>query len=558
MAETDIAGFWQQAYWNNLDTGSGTDLVLTNSSGQVGPVTITFTANATWGSGTGTDSADQRMLNGLIEDNGTITFNNVPAGNHALIAYAVTRPLTFPNLDLTAGGTTIYGRQMNSDEYNPAPGFYSMSSTSAANRSVGNMARFDGLTPVDGQITLAFTGATDCGINGLQLVLNAPNPGAPPSITQQPVSANVLEGRRAMLSVQVTGAEPLSFQWRRHGRTLFDDGRISGVNTATLTITGFTAADVARYDVAIANPAGTVISSAAALNLYTGDITERLVGHWKFDETDGLTAANAAGGSAGVLTDFGWANWDAGKIGNALNYDFSGWVLVDDYPKASQALAVSAWVKLGLEPTTDAGAPILRNWGSSAGQFNLAYTGVDPSQLQAQVRIGPNNVTAATPAADANPTEWTHIAMSADGARLTLYVNGVAAASTDYIGNISAPPMPWLAFGTEMDDTGVPLATAAKLFGATDDVGLWTRALSADEVAAIYQAGLQGKDLSTVEIVIPEEPEIAIEVDGSGNAVINFIGTLIHSPTVNGPYTPVDGATSPYTTSEPGFYQTME
>ncbi|MCP5525061.1 MAG: LamG domain-containing protein, partial [Verrucomicrobiales bacterium] len=205
----------------------------------------------------------------------------------------------------------------------------------------------------------------------------------------------------------------------------------------------------------------------------------------------------------------------------------------------------------------DAGAPLLRNWGANPGQFNLAYTGTEPSNIQAQVRIGPNTVTAAAPAADVTTTEWNHVAMTANGARLTLYVNGEAAASTDYIGSFNSPPMPWLAFGTEMDDTGVPTA-ATKLFGALDDVGLWTRALSADEVAAIYQAGLQGKDLSTVEIVIPEEPEIAIEVDGSGNAVINFIGTLIHSPTVNGPYTPVDGATSPYTTSEPGFYQTME
>jgi hypothetical protein len=296
----------------------------------------------------------------------------------------------------------------------------------------------------------------------------------------------------------------------------------------------------------------------ATLNLSTGQISDGLVGHWKFDETDGLTAANSAGGSAGELLDFGWANWDVGQVGNALNYDFVGYVFVDDYPKATDALSVSGWVKLGLEPTTDAGAPILRNWGATEGQFNLSYTGVDPSQLQAQVRIGPNTVTAATPAADANPTEWTHVAMTADGARLTLYVNGAVAARTDYIGRFNNPPMPWLAFGSEMLDDGTPDPSGTKLFGATDDVGLWTRALSADEVAAIYEAGLEGNDLSTVEIEIPTEPEIAISLGEGGSAVIDFIGVLLYSPTVDGPYTEVEGAVTPYITTERGFYQASE
>lgn len=558
IARTDIAGFWPQAHWNSLDTGSGTGVVLTNSMGQVGDVTFTFTSGGTWGSGTGTDTADARMLNGLVEADGTLTFNNVPDGNHAIITYSVARPLEFPNLNITAGGKTLYARQMNADEYNPAPGFYSITSTDIANRSVGNMARFDGVTPSGGQVVVSFAeaGGGAGTINGLQLILNAPNPGEPPSITQQPNSASILEGRRATLSVTVTGAEPLSYQWRKNGRTLFNSDRVSGATASTLAINGFTADDAGRYDVAISNPAGTVISSVAALGVFTGQITDGLVGHWKLDETSGLTAANSAGGDAGTLKDFFTADWRAGKINNGLFFDTFSWVLVDDYPKATSALTASAWAKLEFPPTIGSGAPIIRNWGANPSQFSLGYTDAEPSQLQAQLRVGPNNVTAATAASNVSSTEWTHIAMTANGARLTLYVNGAAVAATDYIGGISAATLPWLAFGTEMDDAGLPSATAAKLWGMIDDVGLWTRALGADEIAAIHEAGMQGKDLSTVEIVIPEEPEISsIRLDESGNVVIDFIGTLVHSPTVNGTYTPVNGATSPYIATQPGFYQ---
>jgi hypothetical protein len=45
---------------------------------------------------------------------------------------------------------------------------------------------------------------------------------------------------------------------------------------------------------------------------------------------------------------------------------------------------------------------------------------------------------------------------------------------------------------------------------------------------------------------ISAQPSISISRSG-GNVVINFVGTLVSSPTVTGPYSPVSGATSPYT-----------
>jgi hypothetical protein len=44
----------------------------------------------------------------------------------------------------------------------------------------------------------------------------------------------------------------------------------------------------------------------------------------------------------------------------------------------------------------------------------------------------------------------------------------------------------------------------------------------------------------------PTPPSISISNSG-GNVVITFVGTLLSSPTVTGPYSPVPGATSPYT-----------
>ncbi len=90
-------------------------------------------------------------------------------------------------------------------------------------------------------------------------------------ITAQPATAMLCTGATATFTVTATGAG-LSYQWRRGAATLVDGGRISGVNTATLTITNINAGDAAaNYNVVISGSGGVCpqsISADAALVVY--------------------------------------------------------------------------------------------------------------------------------------------------------------------------------------------------------------------------------------------------------------------------------------------------
>jgi hypothetical protein len=80
---------------------------------------------------------------------------------------------------------------------------------------------------------------------------------------------------------------------------------------------------------------------------------------------------------------------------------------------------------------------------------------------------------------------WHHIAVIGDGARLTLYLDGVEAAS----GAAPVPDYGTSAFPFNIGGGGIHDAGGNWYTGLIDDVRLYSRALSATEVDDIYQLG---------------------------------------------------------------------
>ncbi|WP_334319023.1 immunoglobulin domain-containing protein, partial [Termitidicoccus mucosus] len=85
------------------------------------------------------------------------------------------------------------------------------------------------------------------------------------SITTQPVPQEWTPGGAATFTVAATGGVPFTYQWKKGGAPLANGGRITGANTATLTITGLVPADLGLYTVTLANAHGSITSAAAAL-----------------------------------------------------------------------------------------------------------------------------------------------------------------------------------------------------------------------------------------------------------------------------------------------------
>ncbi len=83
----------------------------------------------------------------------------------------------------------------------------------------------------------------------------------PPTITTQPVSQAIPQGSNVTFTVTATGSGNLYYQWSLNGYTL------AGATKATLTITNVQSANAGNYMVSIANSAGSVKSSLAALTV---------------------------------------------------------------------------------------------------------------------------------------------------------------------------------------------------------------------------------------------------------------------------------------------------
>lgn len=125
---------------------------------------------------------------------------------------------------------------------------------------------------------------------------------AQPVITAQPPSRTVLVMDRAMFNISSAGTEPLSYQWRKDGMSLKDDGRVSGTQSNVLSITEVLPADRGTYSVLVTNVDGFVISSNAVLTVAERFQIRRSAGSlWMGDEGFHLSAVTFQGWPSVIL-----------------------------------------------------------------------------------------------------------------------------------------------------------------------------------------------------------------------------------------------------------------
>ena len=179
---------------------------------------------------------------------------------------------------------------------------------------------------------------------------------------------------------------------------------------------------------------------------------------------------------------------------------------------------------------------------ATVGLIPTVYIGI--SSLSGYVTVS------APQAIEITNSGWHHIAFSADGAQLRLFLDGNDVADQDYSGSIASPPLftpsqPWISIGAFVTTDAATLpypvdidSTAGPDFlpGQLDDVALWTRSLTAAEVQEIYQAGLQGQPASSVVETLPTtQPKLTASIV-SKNIVVSWTptgGTLQSAPSLN-------------------------
>jgi hypothetical protein len=227
----------------------------------------------------------------------------------------------------------------------------------------------------------------------------------------------------------------------------------------------------------LAKRAGVIMRTIAK---YSGmsNINSGLVVWWKFDESSGTTAADSSGnGKSGTLTNMTAPGcWTVGKLNNALTFDGTNDHVVNSSIGSLGACSVSMWVKKNGAPAGNQRAFDLAQasaWGINAfatgtsGNASLDNNGGCVEELDSTVNVCDN--------------AWHHIVVTRTGSApstFKMYVDGVLKVTSSHASN-TAPTLTRLFVASTSDNNG-------NFAGQIDDVRVYDRALSADDVTALY------------------------------------------------------------------------
>lgn len=153
----------------------------------------------------------------------------------------------------TADATEWYGFEWTS----PVQG------AAAFNATTGTLT----LTPGEpGTYTFAVFASNLLGADRREITLHVAGGETSPMITHQPGDRIGELGGETSFVIQATGGN-LQFQWRKDGHALTDGAQVTGATSSVLRLIGLGRADSGNYDVVIHNPAGTVTSAQARLQV---------------------------------------------------------------------------------------------------------------------------------------------------------------------------------------------------------------------------------------------------------------------------------------------------
>jgi len=201
-----------------------------------------------------------------------------------------------------------------------------------------------------------------------------------------------------------------------------------------------------------------------------------LIGLWHFDEGGGTTAGDSSGnGNTGTLVNE--PIWTTGKITGALEFDG-----VDDYVAINHSpsfdvdnITVCAWVN-----HRDTGDDrVVCKSTSTAIADHIFSLGVYGTTVRVRLGNSSSNYDATT----ACPTNtWTHLAFTYDGSNVCIYVDGQLAGVHPYAGG----PLAKLEWPVTIGN--VNLTDNRYFNGIIDDVMIYNRALTADEIIDVFEA----------------------------------------------------------------------
>jgi parallel beta-helix repeat protein len=221
-------------------------------------------------------------------------------------------------------------------------------------------------------------------------------------------------------------------------------------------------------------------------------VTDSLVSYWKFDDSSGTTATDSADANDGTLKlgESSISGWTTGQVGGALGFDGT-----DDYVDAgnaeslspTSAITISAWVKA-------TGGEGSNRMFVSKGLDGEQYAISAPDTLKFRPHIlttGGWHYEEGSTTVSLNT--WYYVVETYDGTDLKLYVNGNLDGSWNY-----NEPISYASTANNLY-IGNMQGRDYHFNGIIDEVAIYGRALTPEEVSQNYQDGLAGKHYSVTD-----------------------------------------------------------
>ncbi|HTV40773.1 MAG TPA: immunoglobulin domain-containing protein, partial [Candidatus Sulfotelmatobacter sp.] len=347
---------------------------------------------------------------------------------------------------------------------------------------------------------------------------------SPPVITVQPASQTAVVDQTVVFSVDAVGNMPMSYQWS------FNGTEIIGATNSVYVLADVQLTNAGTYSVVISNELGSAASSNAVLTVLPCDPPPSGIAAWWPAEgnADDIIGANN-GTPNGNLT---YAN---GEVSQAFVFDgYTSYITVPASPSLNigtgGGLTIECWINPSVTNAISpggAGGPLIE-WDSDDTDGCEFWADADNSLYVNIKDTSGNPHTFQTAGGVINSNTWQHVALTYDesSGQMNMYVNGNVVGSANF-GDFAPQTTYPVNLGRR---TGEVIGDGDTYAGMMDELSLYNRALSSNEIADIYDAGSGGKceppPNPPVIVTQPTNETVAVGETASFSVVASSTGAV--------------------------------
>ncbi len=337
-----------------------------------------------------------------------------------------------------------------------------------------------------------------------------------PGFVQQPAGGTRYSSDNFLLTcLPADDQGPITYQWYKDGSPL------SGATTRSFLLTSLTVTGSSGNYMVVANDGfGSITSAPAHLTvLSAAQVTAGMAVYLNFDDNINAQAGTTINGTA--IGNSGIPQYISGQIGSAAIFNNDGssptgwssdwavslgdieWIYTNNW-------SFSLWVNL--TNNLDGGLLGNKDW-TSGGNVGWVFAPYNNVELNYYAPPGPRHDIGGVNVRDG---QWHHVAcvFNRDANTTYVYVDGnqTASAGLSFSGWETLTPTTFSPNATLVGSSGDQAYSGA---GTVDDLGIWPRTLTADEILAIYSVGLKGEPLTNAVAGTAIRPLITAQPQGA-------------------------------------------